>query len=545
MLFSLDLPAVVCAWLLLLSSPLLLVLPRVARAVFLVFVPALALALLFLSPNGEWGQIEVLGQSLLLVRLDDIARIFVVMFLFGAVLAGLFAWSWHDRLQQFSAASYGGAAIAAVCAGDLLTLFIFWELVTIASTLLILAARTQEAYRAAFRYFMMQVLSGLALLSGLVLHTGGLTFDALTISLSGCLILLAFGVKAGFPLLNFWLPDAYPKATPIGTVFLSIFTTKLAVYALLRGFAGLEWLIYIGMVMALVSAVFAFTESNKRRILTYALNSQLGFMVGAIGIGSALALNGAIAHAFASIIYQALLFMVVASFLLERVQKFAFVFCFVGAASISGLPLFIGFTTKSITLSAAAESSVYLWLVLLAANAAAVIHTALRLPYLLFAESERVEAPSKPIFAAQALAAMSCLVLGVYPQALYALLPFAMSYTAFDFTHILQQVQLILFASFAFFVAFSMTRGTKNILLDLDWFVRGLPYLLYHESKENIAQASRLFLLGQGYLHSQATKLGIKLFHPFGIFASPQPIGAMALWIAIVLFAIMVLTLII
>ena len=92
-------------------------------------------------------------------------------------------------------------------------------------------------------------------------------------------------------------------------MILSVFTTKLAVYALLRGFAGTELLIYIGATMALFPVFFALAENDLRRVLTYSLNSQLGFMVVGAGIGTPLAINGSIAHAVCSVLYQALLFM--------------------------------------------------------------------------------------------------------------------------------------------------------------------------------------------------------------------------------------------
>jgi multicomponent Na+:H+ antiporter subunit D len=374
-----------------------------------------------------------------------------------------------------------------------------------------------------------------------------LSFNALDPNtLAGAFILFAFAIKAGFPLVNFWLAGAYPKASPSGTVFLSIFTTKLGIYALVRGFAGLEWLIYIGMVMAIVPALFALAENNLRRVLAYGLNSQLGFMVAGIGIGTALALNGAIAHAFASVIYQALLFMIVgASILYGKLNRFYLGLCLIGAASIAGLPLFIGFTTKSLTIAAAlSENYIYLWLVLLAANAMAVVHTSIRVPFLLFFNDskEAQTQPPKHIFIAPALAAVICIGIGVYPQMLYALLPFEMTYTPFSFAHVLQQLELIAFASFGGLLLF---KTQKSIVLELDWLARGLPYLLYHEFKENIAQTKLKIILTRERLKLSALSGLRSLFQQNGYFASVQPTGFMVLWLAILLIAVMVFALII
>ena len=123
------------------------------------------------------------------------------------------------------------------------------------------------------------------------------------------LILAGFGIKAAFPMVHNWLQDSYPRASETGAVVLSVFTTKLAVYALARYFAGLEWLIWIGAVMTVFPVFFAVIENDLRKVLAYSLNNQVGFMVCAVGIGTQLAVNGAAAHAFAHIMYKALLFM--------------------------------------------------------------------------------------------------------------------------------------------------------------------------------------------------------------------------------------------
>ena len=192
--------------------------------------------------------------------------------------------------------------------------------------------------------------------------TGSLAFGAMELgSMATWLVFIAFGFKAAFPLLNGWLQDAYPEATVVGTVVLSAFTTKLAIYALARGFAGTDLLIVIGCLMTAFPVFFAVIENDMRRVLAYSLNNQLGFMVVAIGIGTELAINGAVAHAFAHIIYKGLLFMSMGAVLyrvgtvkaselggLYRCMPLTTVFCIVGAMSISAFPLFSGFAAKSL-----------------------------------------------------------------------------------------------------------------------------------------------------------------------------------------------------
>ncbi|MDZ7736906.1 MAG: proton-conducting transporter membrane subunit, partial [Gammaproteobacteria bacterium] len=91
--------------------------------------------------------------------------------------------------------------------------------------------------------------------------------------------IFGFGIKAAFPFLHNWLQDAYPAASPSGTVVLSAFTTKLAIYALARGYAGTEILIPIGALMTAFPIFYAVIENDLRRVLAYSLNNQLGFMV--------------------------------------------------------------------------------------------------------------------------------------------------------------------------------------------------------------------------------------------------------------------------
>jgi len=285
-------------------------------------------------------------------------------------------------MQQSATLAYAGSAIGGVFAGDLLTLFLYWELTAVTSVFLIWARRTEGAFHTGIRYLLIQVLSGVLLLMGLLLvyrDSGSIAFTAMTLgSLGTWCIFLAFGIKCAFPLLHNWLQDSYPAATVTGTVILSAFTTKMAVYALARGFPGTEILIYIGAVMTLFPIFFAEIENDLRKVLAYSLNNQLGFMVVGVGVGTPLALNGTAAHAFCHILYKSLLFMSVGAVLyrtgtskaselggLYRTMPKTAIFCLIGAASISAVPLFSGFVSKSLILSAAGKEGYWLvWVAL-------------------------------------------------------------------------------------------------------------------------------------------------------------------------------------
>ncbi|MCP4901922.1 MAG: Na(+)/H(+) antiporter subunit D, partial [bacterium] len=273
------------------------------RQLWLLLLPiASAVHLLMFLPAGSELSMTIFEYELTIFRIDRLSLVWGYIFHIAAILGAVYSLHVKGAGEHTAAASYVGAAIGGVFAGDLITLFIYWELTAVTSVFLIWAGNTERAFRAGMRYVIIQVGSGVLLLAGAVIHyhdTGSLAFGHLgLVSIGTTLIFLAFGIKAAFPLLHNWLQDSYPESTATGTLYLSIFTTKLAIYALARGFAGTECLIFIGAAMTAFPIFFAVIENDLRRVLTYSLNNQLGFMVVGIGIGTELALNGAAAYAF-------------------------------------------------------------------------------------------------------------------------------------------------------------------------------------------------------------------------------------------------------
>ena len=301
----------------------------------LVALPVLSfIHLLFYFPDGTRMDFELFGYSLLPVHVDSLNLVWGYVFHIAACLSALYSLHVEDDSQHLAGLIYAGAAIGAVFAGDLLTLFLYWELTAVSSVFLIWATGTPNSYNAGMRYLVVQVGSGVLLLSGILMHyrdTGSLEFlnafrellpetssQLLGLNSPGtALIFLAFGIKAAFPLLHAWLKDAYPQGTPTGTVFLSAFTTKLAIYALARGFPGTGILIWIGAAMTVIPSFYAVIENDLRRVLSYSLNNQLGYMVVGVGLADFVAhpdlahfaINGTASHAFAHILYKSLLFM--------------------------------------------------------------------------------------------------------------------------------------------------------------------------------------------------------------------------------------------
>lgn len=482
----------------------------VARNVYLLAVPAAALALLLWLPAGEYGAAQVFGMQLQTLRLDKLSFVFGLVFHVAALLTAVYAWHLKDTLQQVATLVYAGAAIGALLAGDLVTVFVYWELTAIASVFLIWARRTERAWRVGLRYLVIQVLSGLLLLTGVILHwqqTGSVAFERFELKgIASWLIFLAFGIKCAFPLLHNWLQDAYPEATVTGTVVLSVYTTKLAVYALARGFPGTELLIYIGVAMTLFPIFFAVIENDLRRVLAYSLNNQLGFMVCGIGIGTEMAINGAAAHAFAHIIYKALLFMSMGAVLfragtikaselggLYKSMPWTAGFCIVGSMSISAFPLMSGFVTKSMILVAAADEGMWLvFLGLLVASAGVLDHSGIKIPFFSFFAHDsgrRCEEAPLGMRVAMAVAAALCIGIGVWPQPLYALLPYAVTFEPYTFSHVVTQLQLLLFAAAAF--AFLFRNGwypaeVRGLNLDFDWWYRRAAPVVWRKLRGSV-----------------------------------------------------------
>ncbi len=561
------------------SSPLLTMLPPGAililgsllvplmkgrvRAAYMLLLPVLSLGQLLMMPQGEPYHIRFFDYELTPIRVDRLAMVWGYVFHLAAFISVLFALKVKKSGEHVAGLMYAGAAIAAVFSGDLISLFVFWEATSFTSVFLIWARRKERSYRAGMRYLVIQVGSGVLLLAGALVHvaaTDSLAFGHLGLEAAGgTLIFLAFGIKAAFPLLHNWLQDAYPEATVSGTVWLSAFTTKLAIYALARGFAGTEILVPIGTIMTVFPIFFAVIENDFRRVLAFSLNNQLGFMVVGIGIGTELSLNGTAAHAFAHIIYKALLFMSMGAVLyrtgtikgselggLYKSMPLTAVFCIVGAASISAFPLFSGFVSKSMIISATAENHYRLYyFLLLLASAGVVEHSGIKIPYFTFFGHDsgiRVKEAPLNMLLAMGIAAFLCIGIGVYPAPLYHILPYAVDYAPYTATHVITTLQLLLWAGLAFAVLnwYKLYPAElAAINLNSDWVYRkALPAAWTF----SLRVGTRLWN-GFKRLFMRPLTRSIENIHrshgPQGILARTWPAGSMALWAVILLCAVL------
>ena len=510
----------------------------------------------------QWSIMNLVLEPL---RVDRLSLLFGYLFHIAAFLGIVFSLHLRDRLQAITSLLYAGSALGAVFAGDLLTLFFFWEMLALTSAFLIFARKTERARRAGIRYLIIQVASGVLLLAGALMlyrQTNSLAFNHIGLeTFGGSLIFLAFGIKCAFPLLHNWLTDAYPEATVTGTVFLSAFTTKVAVYALARGFAGTEALVYIGAVMTCFPIFYAVIENDLRRVLAYSMINQIGFMVVGIGLGTALALNGAIAHAFNDVIFKGLLMMSMGAVLyrtgrmngsdlggLYKSMPITTTLCIVGAASISAFPLFSGFVSKSMVMVAVLdEGHPVVWLALLFASAGVFHHAGIKIPFFAFFAHDsgiRTTEPPLNMLIAMGIAAILCVFIGSYPWLLYSLLPFEVNYVPFDRSHVLAQFQLLVFSAAAFTwlkISGIYPPELHSTNIDAEWFYRRLA--------PRAARRVGWLVSRTGDAATRALRGGNKAlmrsvfrhYGPEGTLARTWPTGSMVLWVAVLLAASLVL----
>ena len=556
------------------------------RKLLILAIPLIGgLNLLFGVEPGLHLQFDLLGYTLTPYRADKLSLLFGYLFHLAAFLGFVYALHLGDGapegsvagevgeddivgnasagLQHVAAMVYAGSALGAVFAGDFITLFIFWELLAISSAFLVWARKSERSYATGFRYLIIHVISGVLLLSGALMlahETGSIEFGHVGLAgtgAAGWILLLSFGIKAGFPLLHNWITEAYPESTPTGTVFLSAFTTKVAVYALARSFVGTDVLIYIGTAMTFFPIFYAVLENDLRRVLGYSMINQIGFMVAGIGIGTSMAVNGAVAHAFADVIFKGLLFMSMGAVMtmtgrtkgtdlggIYKTMPFTAGLCIVGASAISAFPLFSAFVTKSMIMVAAIEEHHYVvWLFMLFASAGVLEHAGIKIPFFSFFAHDsgiRAKEPPRNMLIAMSIGAVLCVLIGVFPTQFYTLLPYEMDYHPYDLRHVVTQLQLLAFGALGFITLVKSgvyPDEKRAIHVDAEWFYRKAgPWL--------VGSVGRAVTRVDVYVRSSVLEFVGLIMHaakrthgPVGPLAKSWPTGSMVLWVAILLVA--------
>ncbi|MAZ67073.1 MAG: Na(+)/H(+) antiporter subunit D [Kangiellaceae bacterium] len=545
-------------WLIIAGALIIPMSRGILRQVAMLGLPLLALALIWTLPMDAGWQVQLFEYRLSPLEFSAVGKVFATVFTIMTFVGGIFAMRTASTLELSAAFLYAGSAVGVACCGDLITLFIYWELMALGSTVVILASGTKAAYQAGMRYLLLHALGGAVLMAGIAWHvytTGSVAFTKLDIQgPAQWLILVGFLINAGAPPFSAWIADAYPEASPSGAVFLSAFTTKTAVFALLVTFPGTSALIPIGCFMIFYGIIYALLENDARRILAYSIVNQVGFMVTGIGIGTDMALNGAASHAFAHIIYKALLLMSAGAVLyktgkrrctdlggLYQSMPVTTICGTIGALAISSFPFTSGFISKSmISQSAAYEHITWVWFLLAAASAGVFLHAGIKYPWFVFFQKDsglRPSDPPKNMQIAMIFFAFICIALGVFPQPLYDILPYPVEYKPYTADHLVTQFQLLLFAGLAFFLLLPMMKRTETISLDLDWFYRKLLPSWY---RGIAAFVGNTYEVSQRFIVSQlSTTLRKHYDHeeqkPKGYFAKLWPTETMVLWVVVLL----------
>jgi multicomponent Na+:H+ antiporter subunit D len=547
----------------LIIGALLIALARPAmRPVIVLLAPIVTLWAIWRLPDGVLLTTQFLGYPIELVEASKLRRLFATVFTIMVFAGGLFGLK-QARWTELSAAyAYAAGAVGVSFAGDLITMFLFWEFMAIFSTVVVWCGGTDAARRAGVRYAIMHLVGGVVLkigIEGVMIHTGSVDVRPLDLdTVDAWVVLFGVLINAAAPPVSAWLSDAYPEASPAGGVFLSAFTTKTAVLALILLFPGADILIWIGLYMVFYGIIYALLENDMRRILAYSIVNQVGFMVCGVGIGTEMAINGAAAHAFAHIIYKALLFMSAGAVLYQTGRRkctdlgglyqsmpLTAACGIVGALAISAFPFTSGFVSKSLISEGAAQQGLTLvWFLLTAASAGVFLHAGIKFPWFVFFQKDSGLRPADPPWnmrAAMLLFAAACIAIGCFPGLLYGLLPYPVDYVPYTGAHVVSQFQLLLFAGLAFFVMLSAMRRTLTITLDLDWFYRVLVVrtaLRVEAAWEQLGAVATRLWGAQGVVLTQRLRAW---FQPHGPLARTWPTGSMTLWVTVILVLLVVL----
>lgn len=533
------------------------------RTAVVLAAPLISLLAIWQIPDGVGPTVSFLDFQIEPLESSPLRRLFATIFALMAFGGGLYAFRQARALELAAAYAYAAGAIGVCFAGDLITLFVYWELMAIFSSVVVWCGGTPGARDAGLRYAIMHLLGGVILMVGIVgvaINTGSIDIRPMAANdFATWMILIGVLINAAAPPVSAWLADAYPESSPTGSVFLSAFTTKTAVLALILLFPGEPVLIGVGLYMVMYGILYALLENDARRILAYSIVNQVGFMVCAIGIGTQLALNGAAAHAFAHIIYKALLFMSAGVVVyrtgkskctdlggLFRSMPLTAICGIIGALAISGFPLTSGFTTKTmISQAAASESLMIVYMLLAAASAGVFLHAGIKFPWFVFFQKDSGLRPKDApwnMAAAMLLFAALCILIGIFPDTFYRLLPYAVDYQPYTASKVVFYVQLLLFSGLAFFLLLPLMHRTRTISLDTDWIWRVLlrrAVAFTYAGFAATAATSRLRLceLLAAFRTAGELHFGVPTRKHPGVFARTWSIGTTALWIAVLLAA--------
>jgi len=471
---------------------------------------------LLLLPIGSNTDFILESMSLKIISSTKLSFLFCLVFLILGIVGKIFSIYQKSISEKSLVLLYIASAVGVIFSGDFIVLYIFWEMMAISSTLVIWSSSSPSAMKSGQRYLLVHLIGGLILLVGILgmySETQNLAIRILQLDeWYTWFVLLGLLLNAGAPPFSQWVADSYPEGSYSSTVFLSAYTTKTAVFVLMSTFAGTKLLIMVGIYMIMYGIIYALLENDIRRILSYSIVNQVGFMIVGIGIGSELALNGTASHAFTHIIYKGLLLMSAGSVIfmtgkrkctdvggLYKTMPLTATCGIIGAFAISAFPLTSGFISKSMILEASYYANFEIvWLFLLIGSAGVFLHAGIKFPwFVFFHRDKKIDTSDPPVFMKTAMVTLSflCIFLGIFPSHLYSILPFENSYIPYTANHVVSQLHLLVFSGLAFFMSLKYLERTLTITLDIDWIYRNkLIFLdnLYEQINKTVSNLGRI-----------------------------------------------------
>ena len=434
--------------------------------------------------------------SVELLKVDNLSMAFLFAFCIISIILSIYSYRLTDKGEAAIATMYAGSAMSVVLAGDCISFIVFWEASAIASTFLIYARHTRESSRAAFRYMLIHALGGNTLLVGLLLNVyhNGMAIRNLAQGphdASFWLILIGLGINAAIPPMNSWLTDAYSVASMSGTAYLGSFTTKAAIYALIRFMAGTEMLIWVGCFMAIYAACMAIMENDIGRLLCYHIVSQLGMMVASLGTGSTMGIDGASAHAVANIMFKGVLLMCTGSIVYctgkRKITELGGLWrkmpvtstCFlIASLAIAGMPFSSGFASKGLIMESLAQGGYRIpALFITAAGVGTLLSITLKINWFVFfgpsdLDVKQVRTRSISMDLAMITGTAVSVIFGLIPRTLYRFTQYQTSYDPFTMAHVMEYVAIFVGGSVPFFLYLKKMKPHDEFTIDFDWFYR-------------------------------------------------------------------------
>lgn len=480
---------------LIVAGLLLLVLPKKTWKWAAALGPVLSLvAAMGLNESSHLEYQFTAKISLALLHVDNLSWIFVVVLCIITVIAGVYSFDTKTKLEKAASLIYAGGSIAVVLAGDWITLIAFWELTAVVSTYLVWAGRTNTATRASYRYLAIHFFGGNLLLAGALCLCLDGNFDVgLLTDASGYgywFMLIGIGVNAALPPLHTWVADAYPESTNEGIIYLGSYTTKVAIYALIRVFAGTEILIYLGAFLAVYAVCMALLENDLKRLLSYHIVSQLGMMVAALGTGTDVGIDGATMHALFNILYKGVLLMVAGAVVhatgMRKISELGGLWkkmplvslCFlIASLAIAGMPGLNGFVSKGLIMQSLVgeEFIIAYWMVLLA-GIGTWLSITMKINYYVFFGKTTEHVSCSPVPIQMKIALISgtvlCIITGIFPQLSYQFMPNQTIGHPFTIEHVMEYLGLFVGATIAFGIFIKKMEPHNGLSIDFDWFYR-------------------------------------------------------------------------